>query len=41
MYYWFILLIGIERLAELAVSRRNAKWSFAQAAGSLGSDIIR
>ena len=29
-YYLFILAIGIERLIELAVSRRNAKWSIAQ-----------
>ena len=29
MYYAFILLIGAERLVELAVSRRNAHWSFA------------
>ncbi len=36
MYYWFILLIGIERLAELAVSRRNAKWSFAQGGREFG-----
>ncbi len=28
MYYVFILLIGVERLVELAVSRRNARWSF-------------
>lgn len=28
MYYLFILLIGAERLVELAVSRRNAQWSF-------------
>lgn len=36
MYYWFILLIGIERLAELAVSRHNAKWSFAQGGREFG-----
>lgn len=36
MYYWFILLIGIERLAELAVSRRNARWSFAQGGREFG-----
>lgn len=29
MYYLFIVLIGLERLVELAVSRRNANWSFA------------
>lgn len=28
LYYYFILLIGAERLVELAVSRRNARWSF-------------
>src|SRR6476469_2614977 len=28
-YYLFILAIGVERLVELAVARRNAAWSIA------------
>jgi len=28
MYYLLILAIGVERLAELVISRRNAKWAF-------------
>lgn len=36
MYYLFILLIGVERLAELAVSRRNADWSFARGGREFG-----
>ena len=28
-YYLFILVIGAERLVELAVARRNAAWSIA------------
>ena len=30
MYYLLILVIGLERLAELVVSKRNAQWAFAQ-----------
>src|ERR1700754_1188892 len=33
MYAWYVglvLLVGLERVAELVVSLRNAKWSFAQ-----------
>lgn len=32
-YAWYVvlvLLVGVERVAELVVSRRNARWSFAQ-----------
>lgn len=36
MYYLFILLIGVERLVELAVSRRNADWSFARGGREFG-----
>lgn len=36
MYYVFILLIGIERLVELVVSRRNAQWSFAHGGREFG-----
>ncbi|AQT79981.1 hypothetical protein B1R94_12935 [Mycolicibacterium litorale] len=35
-YYLFIVLIGLERLVELVVSRRNAKWSFAQGGREFG-----
>jgi len=36
IYYLFILLIGAERLIELVVSRRNARWSFAQGGQEFG-----
>ncbi|OMC49779.1 isoprenylcysteine carboxyl methyltransferase family protein [Mycobacterium sp. IS-1264] len=36
MYYLLILAVGIERVAELVVSRRNARWSFAQGAKEFG-----
>ncbi len=36
MYYLLILVIGIERLVELVVSRRNAKWAFAQGGKEFG-----
>lgn len=36
MYYLFIMLIGLERLVELAVSRRNANWSFARGGREFG-----
>ena len=36
MYYLFIVLIGLERLVELAVSRRNADWSFARGGREFG-----
>lgn len=36
MYYLLILIIGIERLVELAVSKRNAQWAFAQGGKEFG-----
>jgi len=36
MYYLFILAIGLERLVELVVSRRNAAWSIAQGGKEFG-----
>jgi len=38
MYYLFILAIGVERLAELVVARRNAKWSIAHGGKEFGRD---
>jgi methyltransferase len=36
MYYLLVLAVGIERLVELVVSRRNAQWSFDQGAKEFG-----
>ena len=36
MYYLLILAIGIERLAELIVSKRNAQWAFAHGGKEFG-----
>ena len=36
VYYLLILAVGIERLAELVVSKRNAQWSFAQGGREVG-----
>jgi methyltransferase len=36
MYYLFILAVGVERLIELAVSRRHARWSFAHGGKEFG-----
>ena len=36
MYYLFILAIGLERLVELVVSRRNAAWSIAHGGKEFG-----
>lgn len=36
IYYLFILLIAVERLVELVVSRRNARWSFSQGGREFG-----
>ena len=36
MYYLLIVAVGIERLVELAVSKRNAQWSFDQGAKEFG-----
>ncbi|WP_275572239.1 isoprenylcysteine carboxyl methyltransferase family protein [Mycolicibacterium vanbaalenii] len=35
-YYLFIALVAAERLVELAVSRRNAQWSFAHGGKEFG-----
>lgn len=37
-YYLFIVAIGVERIIELAVAQRNAKWSFAHGAKEFGRD---
>ncbi|OBI44453.1 isoprenylcysteine carboxyl methyltransferase family protein [Mycobacterium sp. E796] len=37
-YYLFIVAIGAERLVELAVAQRNAKWSFAHGGKEFGRD---
>lgn len=36
MYYLLVLAVGVERLAELIVARRNARWSFAQGGKEFG-----
>jgi methyltransferase len=36
VYYLLILTIGIERLVELSVSKRNARWAFAQGGKEFG-----
>ena len=36
MYYLLILAIGVERLAELVVSKRNARWAFAHGGKEFG-----
>lgn len=36
MYYLLIVAVGVERLVELAVSKRNAQWSFDQGAKEFG-----
>ena len=36
LYTAFIALVGVERLAELVVSRRNAAWSFANGGREFG-----
>lgn len=36
MYYLLILAVGLERLVELVVSKRNAEWSFARGAKEFG-----
>jgi methyltransferase len=37
-YYLFILAIGAQRLVELVVARRNAKWSIAHGGKEFGRD---
>ncbi|WP_407686256.1 isoprenylcysteine carboxyl methyltransferase family protein [Mycobacterium sp. HUMS_1102779] len=36
MYYLLILAVGLERLVELVMSKRNAEWSFARGAKEFG-----
>jgi methyltransferase len=36
VYYLLILAIGIERLAELIISKRNARWAFAHGGEEFG-----
>jgi methyltransferase len=36
VYYLLILAVGVERLAELVVSNRNAQWSFSQGGKEVG-----
>jgi methyltransferase len=38
VYYLLILVIGFERLAELIVSKRNARWAFARGGKEFGRD---
>lgn len=38
MYYLLLLAIGIERLAELVVAKRHAKWAFAQGGKEYGRE---
>jgi methyltransferase len=37
-YYLFILAIGVERLVELVIAQRNAKWSLAHGGKEFGRD---
>ncbi|OBH66366.1 hypothetical protein A5685_17740 [Mycobacterium colombiense] len=37
-YYLFILAVGAERLVELAVAQRNARWSMAHGGKEFGRD---
>ena len=36
MYYLLVLAVALERLAELVVAQRNARWSFAHGAKEFG-----
>jgi methyltransferase len=38
VYYLLILAVGIERLAELILSRRNARWAFAHGGKEFAHD---
>lgn len=38
MYYLLILAVGVERLVELVVSKRNARWSFARGGREFGRE---
>lgn len=37
-YYLFVLAVGVERLIELAIARRNARWSIAHGGKEFGRD---
>jgi methyltransferase len=37
LYFGFILLVGCERLAEVVVSNRNARWAFARGGVEYGA----
>jgi methyltransferase len=37
-YYPFVLAIGFERVIELVVAQRNAKWSIARGGKEFGRD---
>jgi methyltransferase len=36
VYYWLIFAVGIERVVELIVSKRNARWAFAHGGREFG-----
>ena len=38
MYYALILAVAVERLLELVVAKRNARWAFAQGGKEFGHD---
>ena len=38
MYYLLILAVGVERLVELVVSKRNARWAFAHGGREFGRE---
>ena len=38
MYYLLILAVGVERLVELVVSKRNAKWAFERGGKEYGRE---
>lgn len=38
MYYLLIIAVGVERLVELVVSKRNARWSFARGGREFGRE---
>ena len=38
MYYLLILTVAVERLAELIVAKRNARWAFAHGGKEFGQD---
>lgn len=38
MYYLLILAVGVERLVELVLSKRNARWAFARGGREFGRE---